>query len=90
MVSLISCTQCNVVATLRVASKFWRLCKNSDLQAEQVFEEEFDALIAFVEKRTGLEFVDYPKFNFYTLEGYRDYSAASYLDDFDKDYEERE
>ena len=60
------------------------------LMASPEMIDQFDELIAFVEKRTGLEFVDYPKFNFYTLEGYRDYSAASYLDDFDKDYEDGE
>ena len=53
-------------------------------------KEQFDELIAFVEKKTGLEFTEYPKFNLYTLEGYRDYNAASYLDDFEKDYEEGE
>ena len=53
-------------------------------------KEQFDELIEFVEKKTGLSFVEYPKFNLYTLDGYRDYNAASYLDDFDKDYEEGE
>ena len=53
-------------------------------------KEQFDELIAFVEKKTSLEFTEYPKFNLYTLEGYRDYNAASYLDDFEKDYEEGE
>tara|TARA_B100002019_G_scaffold68416_1_gene58937 strand:+ start:649 stop:2043 length:1395 start_codon:yes stop_codon:yes gene_type:complete len=60
------------------------------LMASPDMTEQFNELIAFVEKRTGLEFTEYPKFNFYTLEGYRDYSAASYLDDFEKDYEDGE
>ena len=60
------------------------------LTASPAMKEQFDELIAFVEKRTGLEFTEYPEFNLYTLEGYRDYNAASYLDDFEKDYEEGE
>ena len=60
------------------------------LTASPEMKEQFDELIAFVEKRTGLEFTEYPEFNLYTLEGYRDYNAASYLDDFEKDYEEGE
>ena len=53
-------------------------------------KEQFDELIAFVELRTGLEFTEYPKFQLYTLNGYREYSVASYLDDFEEDYEEGE
>ena len=53
-------------------------------------KEQFDELIAFVELRTGLEFMEYPKFQLYTLNGYREYSVASYLDDFEEDYEEGE
>ena len=60
------------------------------LTASPEMKEQFDELIAFVEKRTGMEFTEYPEFNLYTLEGYRDYNAASYLDDFEKDYEEGE
>ena len=60
------------------------------LTASPAMKDQFDELIAFVEKRTGLEFTEYPEFNLYTLEGYRDYNAASYLDDFEKDYEEGE
>ena len=60
------------------------------LTASPEMKEQFDELIAFVEERTGLEFSEYPEFNLYTLEGYRDYNAASYLDDFEKDYEEGE
>ncbi len=53
-------------------------------------KEQFDELISFVEKRTGLKFSEYPKYELYTLEGYRDYSVASYLDYFEEDYEEGE
>ena len=53
-------------------------------------KEQFNELISFVEKRTGLKFTEYPKYELYTLEGYRDYSVASYLDDFEEDYEEGE
>ena len=60
------------------------------LEVSPEMKQQFDELIAFVEKRTGLTYLEYPKFNLYTLEGYRDYSAASYLDDFEKDYEEGE
>ena len=60
------------------------------LDVSPEMKQQFDELIAFVEKRTGLSYSEYPKFNLYTLEGYRDYSAASYLDDFEKDYEEGE
>ena len=60
------------------------------LDVSPEMKQQFDELIAFVEKRTGLSYSEYPIFNLYTLEGYRDYSAASYLDDFEKDYEEGE
>ena len=60
------------------------------LMASPDMTEQYNELIALVEKSTGLDFTDYPKFNFYTLDGYRDYSAASYLDDFEKDYEDGE
>ncbi len=53
-------------------------------------KEQFDELIAFVELRTGLYFIEYPKFQLYTLNGYREYSVVSYLDDFEEDYEEGE
>ena len=51
---------------------------------------QFDELISFVEKRVGLKFTEYPKFQLYTVNGYQEYNAVSYLDDFDKDYEEGE
>ena len=60
------------------------------LNVSPEMKEQFDELVGYVEKKTGLSFVEYPKFNLYTLDGYRDYNAASYLDDFDKDYEEGE
>ena len=60
------------------------------LDVSPEMKEQFDELVKYVEKKTGLSFVEYPKFNLYTLDGYRDYNAASYLDDFDKDYEEGE
>ena len=53
-------------------------------------KEQFDELISFVEKRTGLKFSEYPKYELYTLEGYRDYSVASYLDYLEEDFEEGE
>ena len=48
-------------------------------------KEQFNELISFVEKRTGLKFTEYPKYELYTLEGYRNYSVASYLDDFEEE-----
>ena len=51
---------------------------------------QFDELISFVEKRVGLEFTEYPKYQLYTVNGYQEYNAVSYLDDFDEDYEEGE
>ena len=60
------------------------------LDVSPEMKEQFDELVKYVEKKTGLSFVEYPKFNLYTLDGYRDYNAASYLDDFNKDYEEGE
>ena len=51
-------------------------------------KEQFDSLVSFVEKRTGLKFTEYPKYQLYTLNGYQEYNAVSYLDDFDEDYEE--
>jgi len=53
-------------------------------------KEQFDSLVNFVEKRTGLKFTEYPKYQLYTLNGYQEYNAVSYLDDFDEDYEEGE
>tara|TARA_Y100000591_G_scaffold166464_1_gene143600 strand:+ start:649 stop:2055 length:1407 start_codon:yes stop_codon:yes gene_type:complete len=60
------------------------------LEPTEEMKKQLDDLITFIEKRTGLKFTQYPKFQLYTLEGYRDYSEASYLDDFEKDYEEGE
>jgi hypothetical protein len=51
---------------------------------------QFDELISFVEKRVGLEFTEYPNSQLYTVNGYQEYNAVSYLDDFDEDYEEGE
>ena len=45
-------------------------------------KEQFDSLVSFVEKRTGLKFTEYPKYQLYTLNGYQEYNAVSYLDDF--------
>ena len=53
-------------------------------------KEQFDSLVSFVEKRTGLKFTEYPKYQLYTLNGYQEYNAVSYLDDFEEDYEEGE
>ena len=60
------------------------------LEMSSEMKEQFDELISFIEKRTGLKFTEYPKYELYTLEGYRDYSVASYLDNFEEDYEEGE
>ena len=60
------------------------------LEMSSEMKEQFNELISFVEKRTGLKFTEYPKYELYTLEGYRNYSVASYLDDFEEDYEEGE
>ena len=49
------------------------------LDVSPEMKEQFDELVKYVEKKTGLSFVEYPKFNLYTLDGYRDYNAASYL-----------
>lgn len=53
-------------------------------------KEQFDTLISFVESKTGLKFNEYPKFQLYTVNGYQEYNAVSYLDDFEEDYEEGE
>ncbi len=60
------------------------------LEMTPEMKEQFDELISFIEKRTGLKFTEYPKYELYTLEGYRDYSVASYLDNFEEEYEEGE
>ena len=60
------------------------------LEPTEEMKKQLNDLVNFIEKRTGLEFNEDPKFQLYTLEGYRDYSEASYLDDFEKDYEEGE
>jgi len=60
------------------------------LEMSPEMKEQFDELISFIEKRTGLKFTEYPKYELYTLEGYRDYSVASYLDNFEEDYDEGE
>ena len=43
-----------------------------------------------IEKRVGIKFTEYPKYQLYTLNGYREYSEVSYLDDFEEDYEDGE
>ena len=40
-------------------------------------KEQFDSLGSFVEKRTGLKFTEYPKYQLYTLNGYQEYNAVS-------------
>jgi len=60
------------------------------LEMSPEMKEQFDDLISFIEKRTGLKFTEYPKYELYTLEGYRDYNVDSYLDDFEEEYEEGE
>ena len=60
------------------------------IEMESEMKDQFDELIAFVEKRVGIKFTEYPKYQLYTLNGYREYSEVSYLDDFEEDYEEGE
>ena len=60
------------------------------IEMESEMKDQFDELIAFVEKRVGINFTEYPKYQLYTLNGYREYSEVSYLDDFEEDYEEGE
>ena len=60
------------------------------IEMKPQMKEQFDALIAFVEKRTGLTYTEYPKYELYTKNGYQEYNELSYLDNFEEDYEEGE
>jgi len=60
------------------------------IEMKPQMKEQFDALIAFVEKKTGLTYTEYPKFELYTGNGYQEYNELSYLDNFEEDYEEGE
>ena len=60
------------------------------IEMKPKMKEQFDALIAFVEKRTGLTYTEYPKYELYTSNGYQEYNELSYLDNFEEDYEEGE
>ena len=39
------------------------------IEMESEMKDQFDELIAFVEKRVGIEFTEYPKYQLYTLNG---------------------
>ena len=53
-------------------------------------EEQINELMTLVEKWVGLEFLEIPKYHFYTLSNYQEYNALYYLDNFEEDYEEGE
>ena len=60
------------------------------IEMKPQMKEQFDDLIAFVEKKTGLTYTEYPKYELYTGNGYQEYNELSYLDNFEEDYEEGE
>tara|TARA_Y100000389_G_scaffold72104_1_gene68898 strand:+ start:20 stop:1387 length:1368 start_codon:yes stop_codon:yes gene_type:complete len=60
------------------------------IEMKPQMKEQFDALIAFVEKRTGLTYTEYPRYELYTSNGYQEYNELSFLDNFEEDYEEGE
>ena len=53
-------------------------------------KEQLAELMKFIERRVGLEFTEDPLYHLYTLNNYQEYNAASFLDDFEEDYEEGE
>ena len=53
-------------------------------------QEQILELMNFVEKWVGLEFKEVPSYNFYILNDYQEYNALSFLEEFEKDYEENE
>ena len=53
-------------------------------------KEQLVELMKFIERRIGLEFIEEPLYDFYTLNDYQEYNALSFLDDFEEDYEEGE
>jgi hypothetical protein len=53
-------------------------------------EEQINELMTLVEKWIGLEYLEIPKYHFYTLSNYQEYNALYYLDNFEEDYEEGE
>ena len=53
-------------------------------------KEQLAELMKFIERRIGLEFIEEPLYDFYTLNDYQEYNALSFLDDFEEDYEEGE
>ena len=53
-------------------------------------EEQIGELMRLVEKYVGLEYLEIPKYHFYTLSNYQEYNALSYLDNFEEDYEDGE
>ena len=46
--------------------------------------------MTFIERRVGIDFIEEPLYDFYTLNDYQEYNAVSFLDDFEEDYEEGE
>ena len=53
-------------------------------------KEQLAELMTFIERRIGLDFIEEPLYDFYTLNDYQEYNAVSFLDDFEEDYEEGE
>jgi len=53
-------------------------------------KQQLDGLTAYVAEKVGIDYVKDPKFQLYTLNGYQDYSELSYLNEFEKEYEEGE
>ena len=57
------------------------------LNISDEMKQQLSELAAFVANKVGISYIEEPKFQFYTLNGYQDYNELSYLDEFDKDYE---
>ena len=57
------------------------------LDISDEMKQQLSDLAAFVANKVGISYIEEPKFQFYTLNGYQDYNELSYLDEFDKDYE---
>ena len=53
-------------------------------------KEQLVELMAFIERRIGLEYTEDPLYHLYTLNDYQEYNALSFLDDFEEDYEDGE
>jgi len=57
------------------------------LDISDEMKQQLSDLAAFVANKVGISYIEEPKFQFYTLNGYQDYNELSYLDEFGKDYE---